>query len=108
MARKAKLRTIEIVLHWAWDPIGVRGIEQAKEEYDSYALPVFGMLEIGAADHEIAEYLTKVEREWMGLEPNPAKNADIAAMLRELHKRGDFVSEEITCAGYPLSGDQLG
>lgn len=83
--RKAKLRTVEIVLHWAWDPIGVRGIEQAKDEYDSYALPVLGMLEISAVDEQIADYLTEVERDWMGLDPNPDKNADIAAMLRELH-----------------------
>ena len=83
--RRARLQTVRIVLHWAWDPIGVRGIEEAADEYDSYALPVLGMLERGAIDEEVAGYLTSVEVDLMGLIANTNKNADIAAMLRELH-----------------------
>jgi hypothetical protein len=37
----AKLRMVKLILLWVWDPIGVRGIEEAVDEYDNYALPVF-------------------------------------------------------------------
>ncbi len=83
--RRARLQSVEIVLHWAWDPIGVGGIIEARNEYDSYALPLLEMLERGAPDEEVADYLTSIEANRMGLKANTNKNADIAAMLRELH-----------------------
>jgi hypothetical protein len=83
--RRARLKTVEIVLNWAWDPIGVGGVEEVKDEYDSYALPVLGMLERFAADEEVSNYLTSIEVDLMGLKASIDKNANIAAMLRELH-----------------------
>ena len=80
----AKLLRVQAVLRWAWDPIGLCGVLPA-DEYDSYAFPVLGMLERGVGDQEIADYLTSVERDRMGLQPAPKKNANIAALLRELH-----------------------
>lgn len=80
-----KLRMVQVVLHWAWDPIGVRGIEEAGDEYDSYAPAVLELLERAAPDERIAHYLTSIESEWMGLKPNPHKNEDVASLLRELH-----------------------
>jgi len=82
--RKAKLLRVQAVLRWAWDPIGLCEILPA-DEYDSYALPVLGMLERGVDGQEIANYLTSVERDRMGLQPAPKKNAHITALLRELH-----------------------
>jgi len=79
------LRMVAIVLHWAWDPIGIRGIEEALDEYDSYAGPVLDLLERKAADQEVADYLTSIERDSMELQPRPEKNADIATMLGQLH-----------------------
>jgi hypothetical protein len=80
-----KLQMVKVVLHWHWDPIGVRGIEEAKDEHDSYAPPVLELLERGSADEEVAAYLACVETEKMGLNPHREKNADVAASLRELH-----------------------
>ncbi|MHB9879911.1 hypothetical protein ACSMXM_09630 [Pacificimonas sp. ICDLI1SI03] len=82
---KSRLRMVEVVLRWAWDPIGVRGIGEAADEYDSYALPVLGILERSAPDEQVANFLTSVETERMGIEPDTSKNADLAVMLRELH-----------------------
>lgn len=81
----AKLRMVRVVLLWAWDPIGVRGIPEAVDEYDDYAPAVLHMLENGASDQQIADYLTSVVRDRMELRPNPRADKDIAAMLRELH-----------------------
>ena len=80
-----KLHMVKVVLHWAWDPIGVRGIEEAKDEYDSYASPVLELLERGSAEEEVADYLTCVETERMALKPQRDKNGNVAALLRALH-----------------------
>lgn len=79
-----KLRMVQVVLHWAWDPIGIRGDPDAADEYDSYAPQVLGMLENGVEDQVVADYLTGVVRNRMELRPSPEKDADIAALLREL------------------------
>ena len=73
---------VQIVLRWAWDPIGVSHI--VPDEYDRYAGPVLELLNRAAPDLEVAAYLTKVEGEWMGLTPKPERNEEIASMLREL------------------------
>lgn len=75
---------VKVVLHWAWDPIGVRGCEGAEDEYDSYAAAVLELLECGSGDEEVTDYLTCLETERMGLNPHRDKNADVAAFLREL------------------------
>ena len=85
MSAPAKLRMVQVVLLWAWDPIGVRGIPEAVDEYDSYAPAVLELLESGASDRSIADYLTGVTRDRMELRPDPKAHANIAAMLRELH-----------------------
>jgi hypothetical protein len=43
------------------------------------------MLDTGASNRQIAEYLTSVVRDRMELRPNPKADEDIAAMLRELY-----------------------
>jgi len=57
-----------------WDPIGVNDIQAASDEYDTYALQVSGMVAKGSSEREIAEYLTWVETERMGLSDSPAAN----------------------------------
>ena len=83
-----KLLMVKSVLYWAWDPIGVRGVEEARDEYDSYALNVLERLERSSPQDEVAAYLGWVQVERMGLPHNPDKNADVAALLMEL--RGLF------------------
>ena len=85
MSVSTKLRMVRVVLLWAWDPIGVRGIPEAVDEYDSYAPAVLQLLESGASDRHIEDYLTSVIRDRMELRPNPKADEDIAAMLRELY-----------------------
>jgi hypothetical protein len=50
-----------------WDPIGVRGVPEAVDEYDSYAGIVARMLREGASPKEIQQYLTNVQEDAMGL-----------------------------------------
>lgn len=80
-----KLRMVRVVLRWVWDPIGVRGIAEAVDEYDDYAPPVLRLLKSGSSEQEVAAYLTYIESERMELKPQRDRNLDVAAVLRELH-----------------------
>jgi hypothetical protein len=84
MIDDVSLRMIQIVLHWAWDPIGVRGIEEAADEYDMYALQVLEMLEADAPVKRIADYLTGVVRDRMELPVQPDRDNHVSSMLRQL------------------------
>lgn len=61
------LSRVDEVLHYLWDPIGVRGVPQARDEYSSYAGHVFSLIHHGAAEQEIIEYLRKIRIEHMGI-----------------------------------------
>jgi hypothetical protein len=50
-----------------WDPIGVSGVPEAADEYDSYIGDVCGLLDRNAENDEIAAYLVWVETRRMGL-----------------------------------------
>ena len=59
-----------------WDPIGVGGPghgwpADAADEYDSYLLRAAGQLWNGHSEEEVADYLVKIETEYMGLEAVP-------------------------------------
>ena len=80
----AKLGMVKAVLHWFWDPIGVRGVDEAVGEYDDYAAAVLELLDRASTDEEIAAYLSTIESERMGLPSHGDRNEDVAALLREL------------------------
>lgn len=88
MSSNPNLQMIQIVLHWAWDPIGVRGIEEAADEYDMYAPQVLKLLEADAPTDEIANYLAIVVRDRIELPSKPDRDRDVAAMLRQLYAIG--------------------
>jgi len=55
-----------------WDPIGVDGVPEAVDEYDTYAAKAYVMLmyENASAD-AIAAYLLNIESDYMGLGDTP-------------------------------------
>ncbi len=66
-----KLQEIRQLLWEEWDPIGVRSFEDClSDEYDSYAMRVFSMLNSGASLEVLIEYLLWAETENMGLLPS--------------------------------------
>jgi len=50
-----------------WDPIGVKTIPEASDEYDSYAGTICQILMERCSEEEIFHYLWKLETEHMGL-----------------------------------------
>jgi hypothetical protein len=84
MSDNTSLRIIQVALHWVWDPIGVRGIEEAADEYDTYAPRVLEMLEADAPVERIADYLTSVVRDRMELPVQPDRDKDVSSMLHQM------------------------
>ena len=77
-------RELRRLLMEEWDPIGVRGIPEAADEYDGYLGPIASRLREEASAEEIARYLTDVEEERMGLVPSPATRPRNDALARRI------------------------
>jgi hypothetical protein len=54
---KELYRRVDEVLHYIWDPIGVCGIPEARDEYNSYLPQVFSMLKANAPEQELINFL---------------------------------------------------
>jgi hypothetical protein len=66
-SRESRARVREILLR-DWDPIGVYGVPEATDEYDTYADRAYVMLmDEGATASEMAGYLFTVATQHMGL-----------------------------------------
>lgn len=56
-----------------WDPIGLSDLvgpdynEGPYDEYDSYLITAFGMIQGGKSDHDVAAYLAQIAADHMGL-----------------------------------------
>ena len=64
--RKARSEIRRVLLE-VWDPIGVRDVPQAQDEYDSYVGGIYRLLAEKAPDEKIVDYLYWVETDQMGL-----------------------------------------
>ncbi len=74
-------RRVDEVLHYIWDPIGVAGVPQARDEYYSYLPEVFSLLKNNADLLKIATYLERVVIDRMGLNGNREHSFEIAELL---------------------------
>ncbi len=63
---------VDEVLHYVWDPIGVSGSPDARDECQAYLPHVFALLKKGASAARIGEYLDSVTASHIGLEPDRA------------------------------------
>lgn len=72
---------VDEVLHYLWDPIGVADVPEARDEYYSYLPTVFQLLMNGDRAETIAEYLSSVSRDSMGLDGNKSRDSHVAGTL---------------------------
>jgi hypothetical protein len=89
-------RRMSEIMHYLWDPIGVAGVAQARDEYDSYVPAVTEMVMHGEKKERIASYLTDIRAGAMALPDSPdtsARDLEIAALLIEHFKVIDAVYE---------------
>lgn len=57
---EALIRISEI-LYWMWDPIDIKKfVTWVRDEYDSYVVGIYNLLDTGSTAEEIAEYLQEL------------------------------------------------
>lgn len=71
--------SIRQVLIEDWDPIGVRGVPEASDEYDSYIARLYRILIGSRSIPEIVDCLARIEREEMGV----ATSGDVRGRVAE-------------------------
>ncbi len=82
-------KRIDEILWTDWDPVGVSGVPEARDEYYGYLPTVFQLVLENASENKITEYLLWVETKRMGLSGNQQKCKQIAAMvLKERNELG--------------------
>lgn len=80
-ARDVQQRIVEVLLHH-WDPIGVRDLSEAQDEYDGYVGGVYRLLLSATSDQLIIDHLYSIEVEAMGL--NPREKARLLPVVQRL------------------------
>jgi hypothetical protein len=84
MTTDEKLIKIKSILLEDWDPIGVKGLDGAKDEYDSYAVEILQMIDAGENEKNIFAYLRKMETVHMGLPGNESAVEMVAKKISSL------------------------
>ncbi len=74
-------QSIDEVLHYMWDPIGVSGVPETRDEYSSYLPIVYEMVKSGKTEDEIVQYLYKVVTENMGLRGSLEEDRKVAKII---------------------------
>ncbi len=77
---------IRHVLLEVWDPIGVKDVPQAQDEYDCCLGGIFRLLTTGGTDDEIADYLWKQASEHMGLGLSPSAKEQMYSTVVALRR----------------------
>ena len=67
-----------------WDPIGVKDIPEASDEYDSYVGTIHSRLIHHVPRHELLDHLWRVETEHMGLSGNRQKTESVVDLLLKI------------------------
>jgi hypothetical protein len=80
-------RRCDEVLHYVWDPIGVAGTPETRDEYDSYVGPIFSLVNEGAPVADVANALNRFVIESMEFSPDKAKATEVARLLLEWRDR---------------------
>lgn len=81
-----ELEAIKSLLLNEWDPIGIADHPGAVDEYDSYAMRAFVMLNSGADESAIFEYLRLTVTKWIGLPGDPLIDRCVAEKMIAIHK----------------------
>jgi len=77
-------KTIDEILFYKWDPIGVSGSDSARDEYRSYLPRVFALTMESDSPEPIAEFLGVVSTESMGLSAAAEHDRQIAELIIEV------------------------
>ncbi len=79
--QKHLYKRIDEILWDHWDPIGVNTYPEARDEYYPYLPEVYLLAQKKASEREIAEYLSHVEKDIIGVSGNFENCLRIAGMV---------------------------
>ena len=86
-AREIQKAIGEVLLR-NWDPIQVKDVPHARDEYDAYIGGVYQLLSSGATARQIAEHLVRIETEQLGYQDtDPRMLIPVAEKLMRLNVR---------------------
>ena len=74
-------RAVSEVLHYVWDPIGVAGTPEARDEYEGYVDGVCGLLWRSAEANAVTAHLVGIAEDAMGLPDTQERAARAAEVL---------------------------
>ncbi|WP_249720312.1 hypothetical protein [Pseudoxanthomonas japonensis] len=74
-------RAVSEVLHYVWDPIGVAGTPEARDEYEGYVDGVCGLLWHGADANAVTAHLVAIADDAMGVRGTQEQAARAAEIL---------------------------
>ncbi len=75
---RARVRS---VLRDEWDPIGVKDVPAASDEYDEYVDAIVRKIVAGVSVDELSSYLMSIETELMGLNGDAVRARAVASRL---------------------------
>lgn len=80
-------KRIDEILFYKWDPIGVSDWDWSRDEYHSYLPHVYQLALENDSPQAIAEYLTKITTERIGVKANVEHDLKIATLIIEIKDR---------------------
>lgn len=89
----ALYRRVDEVLTYVWDPIGVREVPQARDEYRGYLPKVFELVLDSTGPDPIVDYLLWAEAESMGLTPSDKSRKETFRIARLLIEHRDWINQ---------------
>ena len=82
---------VDEVLLYMWDPIGVAGCPEARDEYHGYLPHVFSLLVNQGTAEDIVAYLVKIETDNMGLSMSDRVRERAQKVAEVLEQYHDFI-----------------
>ena len=83
-------KRIDEVLFYKWDPIGISDSDWARDEYQSYLPQVFKLALENNNPEPIANYLSVISTENMGLSEEKQHDIKIAKLILEIKEGSDL------------------
>jgi hypothetical protein len=75
---------VRLILLVDWDPLGVFGIPDAMDEYDSYVGEICELLKSGAAREDLIEHLDVLETQRIGVKPYLSRQTGVVDKMLDL------------------------
>jgi hypothetical protein len=89
MDYQAKARLVRKTLLDEWDPLGVRLVPAAQDEYDAYIPKLVTLLDRDASASNIVTYLEHVASDQMGIVPDEGRDGKVAQSLIKRWSRSE-------------------